>query len=490
MDLKALIAKMDQIESKQLLNEGFPTVADAKARADKEKTTGKFDKKELSTGTQYTRKSSTFDDGGKDKDQKKAEKKKKNEGINFQSSIAQMLLREFGLDERVTINPDGTTSGGIAKPPAAAAATPNPWANDPAKSAAWAKLSPADQKWLGGADPTDSAILARAPNKGKAAAAPAANTAAAAPAAAANTAADQDDADMGAAMRANAAGGNSTSAATGVGNPGEEAAAQAAADKAKAPAAAPAGAPGAQDDVTGVDAAVAAQAAATQQAASPAKPKTPPDPKVMAMQQELIKKGAKIKADGIMGPQTQAAMKQFGSASGQAAQPAAAGNPAANQTVSTAARTGVDLGAGTAGGGRGGQGGPTAAQAAQAGNPAVAKLDAEIKRFSAKNNMTIAANQKYVAGLEAKKAAASGQTAAASGQAAQPAAAASKVNPMPDPNIRTGTIAQRDEWMSKYGKTHNQDGTPKSSNQAAPLTQSIQNEDDAILERIRTALFR
>jgi hypothetical protein len=63
MDLKALIAKMDQIESKQLLNEGFPTVADAKARADKEKTTGKFDKKELSTGTQYTRKSSTFDDG-------------------------------------------------------------------------------------------------------------------------------------------------------------------------------------------------------------------------------------------------------------------------------------------------------------------------------------------------------------------------------------------------------------------------------------------
>jgi hypothetical protein len=182
-------------------------------------------------------------------------------------------------------------------------------------------------------------------------------------------------------------------------------------------------------------------------------------------------------------------------AAGQAAQPAAApaGNPAANQTVSTAARTGVDLGAGTAGGGRGGQGGPTAAQAAQAGNPAVAKLDAEIKRFSAKNNMTIAANQKYVAGLEAKKAAASGQTAqpaAASGQAAQPAAAASKVNPMPDPNIRTGTIAQRDEWMSKYGKTHNQDGTPKSSNQAAPLTQSIQNEDDAILERIRTALFR
>jgi hypothetical protein len=158
MDLKALIAKMDQIESKQLLNEGFPTVADAKARADKEKTTGKFDKKELSTGTQYTRKSSTFDDGGKDKDQKKAEKKKKNEDVNFQSSIAQMLLREFGLEE---------------------ADAANPWANDPAKSAAWAALTPQDQKWLGGADPTDTAILARAPNKGKpAAAAPAAAPAA------------------------------------------------------------------------------------------------------------------------------------------------------------------------------------------------------------------------------------------------------------------------------------------------------------------------
>lgn len=67
----------------QEVAEGFPTVADAKARAEKEKTTGKFDKKQTSTGTQYTRKSGTFDDGGKDKDQKKAEKKSKdtNEGI-------------------------------------------------------------------------------------------------------------------------------------------------------------------------------------------------------------------------------------------------------------------------------------------------------------------------------------------------------------------------------------------------------------------------
>lgn len=44
----------------------------------------------------------------------------------------------------------------------------NPWeGKDPAKAATWAALSPEDQKWLGNADPTDQAILARAPNKGK-----------------------------------------------------------------------------------------------------------------------------------------------------------------------------------------------------------------------------------------------------------------------------------------------------------------------------------
>lgn len=59
------------------VKEGFPTVADAKARAEKEKTTGKFDKKETGTGTQYTRKASTFTDGGDDSDTKAAKKKAK-----------------------------------------------------------------------------------------------------------------------------------------------------------------------------------------------------------------------------------------------------------------------------------------------------------------------------------------------------------------------------------------------------------------------------
>lgn len=44
----------------------------------------------------------------------------------------------------------------------------NPWqATDPAKAAAWTALSPEDQKFLGNSDPTDTMILARAPNKGR-----------------------------------------------------------------------------------------------------------------------------------------------------------------------------------------------------------------------------------------------------------------------------------------------------------------------------------
>ena len=34
------------------------------------------------------------------------------------------------------------------------------------------------------------------------------------------------------------------------------------------------------------------------------------------------------------------------------------------------------------------------------------------------------------------------------------------VPPMPNPNFRTGTMAQRDAWLAKYGKTHNMDGKP------------------------------
>jgi hypothetical protein len=52
-------------------------------------------------------------------------------------------------------------------PQTAAPVNPNPWAGVNAeKAAAWAQLSPADQRWLGDADPTDEFILRRAPNGG------------------------------------------------------------------------------------------------------------------------------------------------------------------------------------------------------------------------------------------------------------------------------------------------------------------------------------
>jgi hypothetical protein len=89
--------KMDKKE--QELEEGFPTVADAKARADKEKTTGKFDKKEIKPGvTQYTRKSNTFTDGGDDSDTKKAKKKAKdtNEGIADIAKKAGSAIKKAG----------------------------------------------------------------------------------------------------------------------------------------------------------------------------------------------------------------------------------------------------------------------------------------------------------------------------------------------------------------------------------------------------------
>jgi hypothetical protein len=66
------------------------------------------------------------------------------------------------------------------------------------------------------------------------------------------------------------------------------------------------------DEIAG---AVAKDAAAqpTATAAAPAATPTPAgaDPKVLALQKQLIAKGAKITADGKMGPATQAAIKQF-----------------------------------------------------------------------------------------------------------------------------------------------------------------------------------
>jgi len=74
---KAMMKKKPAKKDEQV-EEGFPTVDSAKADAEKSKGTQKFDKKELRPGvTQYTRKSSTFDDGGDDTDTKKAKQKAK-----------------------------------------------------------------------------------------------------------------------------------------------------------------------------------------------------------------------------------------------------------------------------------------------------------------------------------------------------------------------------------------------------------------------------
>ena len=253
------------------------------------------------------------------------------------------------LLEKVTLNPDGTVpptqtvngvtsnaptaTAGTPPPPAVAAPAPaaapaaapagpaNPWAGkDPAKEAAWAKLSPEDQKWLGGADPTDKIILARAPSNGgflgslgfgkKPAAAPAAAApAAAAPAAAAQAAAaPQTSMDTD-----NEAGTHAFDPTWGgtVATGGQTTAPNANATWNNAT----------QTTVPNAPAAPAGQAA---------KPRIPAksDPAVLKLQQGLIAKGAKIKADGVMGPATQAAMKQFGQGARPAPAPAAGYNPA------------------------------------------------------------------------------------------------------------------------------------------------------------------
>lgn len=166
MDLKALMQKLETINKTEILTE-----------SEKKETTwtDKSGKKHPATqvkGDKYT---------GKDAEKEEKKSKKDDLDENYSSAIAKAIVEEFGYElEEETIEE--------------AEAVPNPWTNDPVKSAAWSKLSPEDQKWLGGADPTDEFILARAPNKGKP------------PVQKVDpNQADRDDAELGAAMTANAA---------------------------------------------------------------------------------------------------------------------------------------------------------------------------------------------------------------------------------------------------------------------------------------------
>lgn len=76
------------------LEEGWDEMeADIKKKADEKKGTGKFDKKQTSTGTQYTRKSNTFTDGGDDSDVKAAKKKAKKDESIEEGRVAQLPTR-------------------------------------------------------------------------------------------------------------------------------------------------------------------------------------------------------------------------------------------------------------------------------------------------------------------------------------------------------------------------------------------------------------
>jgi hypothetical protein len=77
-----LITHGDVMKGRGVRKEGWDDMLKAAKERRAAEGTGKFDKKTTSTGTVYTRKSETFDDGGKDTDMKKAEKKMKKEEID------------------------------------------------------------------------------------------------------------------------------------------------------------------------------------------------------------------------------------------------------------------------------------------------------------------------------------------------------------------------------------------------------------------------
>jgi hypothetical protein len=83
------------------VKESFPTVDSAKKdheEREKSKGTGKFEKKETKTGTEYTRKSSTFDNGTEDKPK---EKKKMKESLHKQNVkvVNESIIRWLNEDE-------------------------------------------------------------------------------------------------------------------------------------------------------------------------------------------------------------------------------------------------------------------------------------------------------------------------------------------------------------------------------------------------------
>ena len=138
---------MDQIESKKLLTEDEDRKPAKKQEREVELPSGAKVKATKVQGWQSQK---------ADKESDK-EKKKDLDEMSLRSAIAQELLKEFNIaiEEEEEGEEQELDEAG------------NPWeGKDPAKAAAWAALTPQDQQWLGGADPTDKIILSRAPNKG------------------------------------------------------------------------------------------------------------------------------------------------------------------------------------------------------------------------------------------------------------------------------------------------------------------------------------
>jgi len=96
-EAKVKLEKLKEKNQKDL-GEGWEDMMAANKKAASEKGTGKFDKKNTSTGTQYTRKASTFTDGGDDSDTKKAKAKAKKttEGIKDIAKKAMGAVKKAG----------------------------------------------------------------------------------------------------------------------------------------------------------------------------------------------------------------------------------------------------------------------------------------------------------------------------------------------------------------------------------------------------------
>jgi hypothetical protein len=414
---------------------------------------------------------------------------------NNQTSIYEMLIKEFGYD----LNEIGPIQGAPGTAPAAAAPAAGGVANpyQGADAAKFAAMSPADQAWLtkGGGKPdiNDEFILARAPNGGKPTA-PAAAPASALPAG--MTQADVDaaqnrsepdprlpagmtQADVDAAQNRSepeAAGqpvNNTTSGYAGA-TPAPGSAAQPA-----APAAPSAATPQAQQDAQNRSEPTAA--GSKEQMAS-----------IMNMQRELG-----VTADGKIGPKTRDAMarkpeiaakyagelggaKQFPGAKpgGSAAQPAT--KPGApNQSDAETARLARQNAAKPAATG-------SAAQPAPTGKPprykTPAEFDKEIARFSKSSDPNLPPNARYIATLQAEKAALSGGAP----QPAAPAAPTTSGGRPYTPPAGAGTPSEQklEKKLAASGAPVQQGAVSKE------FENSAKSQDDAILERIRKALYR